>query len=296
MKIVVTGAAGQLGTADRRTLSPRPAREIVPRRPAPTLDLGDAAAVEAFVAARRARRRHQLRRLQRRRRRRGSRRRRAARQCPRGPRARARGAAAAGATFVHYGTDFVFDGLADRPVHRKRTSRRRRASTRCRSCWGSGSRPTCRGITCCASRACSADRTRRSSVDRIADAIRKPASRRACSSIAPSRPSYVQDVADATWHLLESAAPAGLYHCVNTRRDDLVRAGAGDRPACSASSRTSCRCKVADVKMKARRPQYAALSNAKLAARRVSRCPRGRMRCGDTCQLSGDSFRFPAER
>jgi hypothetical protein len=84
----------------------------------------------------------------------------------------ARAAADAGALLVHYGTDFVFDGRSTRPYTEEdepapqsvyasskllgRVVRRRRAAP----------------LRASASRACSAARTARSSVDRIADAIR----------------------------------------------------------------------------------------------------------------------------
>src|SRR5262249_56077789 len=57
---------------------------------------------------------------------------------------------------------------------------------------------------------------RRSSVDRIADAIAAGEPARVFVDRTVS-PSYVRDVADATWRLLETSAPFGLYHCVNSR-------------------------------------------------------------------------------
>jgi dTDP-4-dehydrorhamnose reductase len=77
-------------------------------------------------------------------------------------------------------------------------------------------------------------------------------------------PSYVRDVADATWTLMETAAPSGVYHCVNTGATTWFELAKeigrqlGVEPDLVPV-------KVADVRMKARRPQYAALSNAKLA-------------------------------
>jgi dTDP-4-dehydrorhamnose reductase len=78
-------------------------------------------------------------------------------------------------------------------------------------------------------------------------------------------PSYVVDVAHATRRLLEGQAPHGLYHCVNsgqaTWRDIAERLAAElDRPARLRPVR------VADVSLRAPRPRYCALSNAKLAA------------------------------
>ena len=77
-------------------------------------------------------------------------------------------------------------------------------------------------------------------------------------------PSYIPDVVDATWTLVTGGAPAGVYHCVSTGvttwmalAQELARQ-LGIEPQLVPV-------KVADVVMKARRPQYAALSNGKLA-------------------------------
>ncbi len=59
-------------------------------------------------------------------------------------RALARAASDLGAMFVHYSSDFVFDGTASVPYVEED-----------RSCWGSGSRLRRRTRTCCAWRACS---------------------------------------------------------------------------------------------------------------------------------------------
>src|SRR6186713_292206 len=112
MRIVVTGAAGQLGTAIVQQYRDR--ADVIPAL-RQTLDIGDAAAVDAFLARERpdavincaayndvdgaedhagdALRVNAL-----------------------AVRALARATASVGGIFVHYSTDFVFDGLlADRP-------------------------------------------------------------------------------------------------------------------------------------------------------------------------------------
>ena len=82
-----------------------------------------------------------------------------------------------------------------------------------------------------------------------------------------SRPSFVEDVGDRDrGAAVERGAAPGLYHCVNSGHAtwyDLARDIAAVLGIERASRR---RVRVADVPMRAARPQYCALSNAKLAA------------------------------
>jgi dTDP-4-dehydrorhamnose reductase len=76
-------------------------------------------------------------------------------------------------------------------------------------------------------------------------------------------PTYVVDGARATRQLLESQAPAGLYHCVNSGCCtwlEFARVMAellGVEPKITPV-------RMADVTLRARRPQFCALSNEKL--------------------------------
>ena len=78
-------------------------------------------------------------------------------------------------------------------------------------------------------------------------------------------PTYVFDAARATLALVERQAAPGVYHCVNSGHvtwADFAREAArllGVEPQLKVVS-------VADVQLKAPRPRYCALSNAKLAA------------------------------
>jgi dTDP-4-dehydrorhamnose reductase len=258
MKIVVTGAAGQLGATIAGRFADRAEIVAVTR---PALDIGDAAAVEAFVArhapdvvincaayndvdgaedhAAEALRVNAL-----------------------AVRALARGASSAGSVLVHYGTDFVFDGLANRPYAEEDepAPQSAYALSKLLGEWFAADVPRHYVLRVESLFGGSAGR---SSVDRIAAAIRAGEPSRVFTDRTVT-PSYVLDVADATWRLLESAAPAGLYHCVNTGvttwfalAQEIGRI-LGVEPALVPV-------KVADVAMKARRPQYAALSNEKLA-------------------------------
>lgn len=258
MKIAVTGAAGQLGTAVVESYADR--AEVIPVT-RQSLDLGDGAAVEAFIAhhapdvvincaaynnvdgaedqAAEALRVNAL-----------------------AVRALAAGAARSGAVLVHYGTDFVFDGLADRPYAEddEPSPQSVYALSKLLGEWFAADVPRHYVLRV---ESLFGGRARRSSVDRIADAIRAGEPSRVFTDRTVS-PSYVEDVASATWHLLETGAPSGLYHCVNTGVTTWLELAKEIGRILEVEPVLE-PVKVAEVPMKARRPQYAALSNAKLA-------------------------------
>jgi dTDP-4-dehydrorhamnose reductase len=179
----------------------------------------------------------------------------------------AQAAVTSGATLVHYSTDFVFDGESDRPYVEEDVSRP--CSTYAASKWlgerfalqapGSlvlrveslfGTRPDWQGPL--------------GSLDGMVSRIRAGEEVRAFSDRVVT-PSYMGDVALATRHLVETGAPGGVYHCVNSGQDTW------DRVAGEVARRLGVPARIvpvtlADVKMRAARPRYCALSNAKLAA------------------------------
>ena len=139
-----------------------------------------------------------------------------------GVRSLARAAAGIDATLVHYGTDFVFDGTASEPYGEDdppnpqsvyATSKllgewfaqgARHYVLRVESLFGGGAlAPDADG------------RRLGSSLDRIADALLDGREVRAFTDRVVS-PSYVDDVAAATLALVRRAAPNGLYHCVGS--------------------------------------------------------------------------------
>jgi dTDP-4-dehydrorhamnose reductase len=256
-RLVVTGAAGQLGTAIVRHFSAQAEVVALTRQ---ELDLADGAAVERRLAT----------------------------EAPdvvincaafndvdgaedramdalaanaMAVRSLARGCRALDAVLVHYGTDFVFDGLADRPYTEE-------------------DEPSPQSVYGCAKLlgdwfAADAPRhyvlrveslfggaRRRSSVDKIADALAKGEPSRVFVDRTVT-PSYVDDVSAATRRLIDGGAASGIYHCVNsgvTTWYELAQEIArllGREPNLVPV-------KVADVTLRARRPQYAALSNDKL--------------------------------
>jgi dTDP-4-dehydrorhamnose reductase len=182
-------------------------------------------------------------------------------------RALARAAAEAGATFVHYSTDFVFDGTADRPYTEdiRPAPRSTYAASKLLGEWFALDAPGAfvlrveslfgvpRGW-----------QGRRGTLDSIVAGIEQGRDVRVFTDRTVS-PSYVSDVAAATRHLVRSKAPPGIYHCVNSGTGtwyDVAEEAArllGVTPRLVPIT-------LDQVTTKARRPRFCALSADKLAA------------------------------
>lgn len=182
------------------------------------------------------------------------------------PRVLAEAAEEAGATFVHYSTDFVFDGLASRPYTESDPARPQSVygSSKLLGEWFAAHAPKHYVLRV---ESLFGGTYVRSSIDKIIATILAGEDTRVFVDRIVT-PSYVQDVITATLGLIgggpERGAPYGLYHCVNsgeTTWDELAREIARrlDRTPSLVPV------KVADVRLKAKRPQYCALSNRKLA-------------------------------
>ena len=78
-------------------------------------------------------------------------------------------------------------------------------------------------------------------------------------------PSFVADVTDATAHILRLQPAFGLYHCVNDGHATWLDVGREIARRLSRPDTLLQPVSVREVPMRAPRPQYAALSNAKLA-------------------------------
>jgi len=173
----------------------------------------------------------------------------------------ARAAAAAGAALVHYGTDFVFDGLASSPY--RETDRPNPqsvyASSKLLGEWFAADVPRHYVLRV---ESLFGGPEARSSIDRILEALLAGRPARVFVDRVVS-PTYVEDCAMATEALLARDAPPGLYHCVNaghTSWYELAREvarQAGVEPRLEPVS-------VASVTLKARRPTYCALAIDKL--------------------------------
>jgi dTDP-4-dehydrorhamnose reductase len=174
----------------------------------------------------------------------------------------------AGATLVHYSTDFVFDGRrtsepyteADPPSPRSTY-----ASSKLMGEWFALDAP--RGFVLRVESLFGSPAGwtgRRGTLDAIVGGLEAHREVRVFTDRVVS-PSYTPDIAAATRHLIEHAAPAGLYHCVNDGQatwEQVAREAArllGVEPMLHLTTSDQ-------VSMKAARPTYCALSPRKLAS------------------------------
>ena len=185
-----------------------------------------------------------------------------------GVRALARAALAVGATLVHFSTDFVFDGRAAEPYREDAAPNPQSvyAISKLLGEWFA------RGATHYVFRVESLfggaaqardGQTRGSSLDRMADAMLAGREVRAFVDRTVS-PSYVDDVAEATAMALSASVPHGLYHCVGSGMATWVDIAAELARNLRCESRVV-PVQLRDLTLKAPRPLFCALSNAKLA-------------------------------
>jgi dTDP-4-dehydrorhamnose reductase len=184
-----------------------------------------------------------------------------------GVRALAMAAHTSGATLVHYSTDFVFDGLSSTPYLETdppspqsvyaaskllgewfARDAPRAYVLRVQGLFGStpGGGPP-KGSAAGILTSLRADATARVFVDRTIT------------------PTYLADAARATRQLVESAAPSGLYHCVNSGVTTWMEF-AQEAARLLGIDATLVPVRLAEMKLRATRPVYCALSNEKLRA------------------------------
>ncbi|MBY0493439.1 MAG: NAD(P)-dependent oxidoreductase [Cyanobacteria bacterium] len=174
----------------------------------------------------------------------------------------ARSAAALGAVFMHYSTDFVFSGTAQTPYTETDQPEPRSAYAQSKLIgeWLAADAPKHYVLRV---ESLFGGPRRKSSVDRIVDLVRKgePAPVFVDRVVSPS---FVFDVADASAFILRAQPPPGVYHCVNSGHATWLSVGQ-EIVRCIGSETSLKAISVNDVKLPAPRPQFAALSNAKLA-------------------------------
>jgi dTDP-4-dehydrorhamnose reductase len=175
----------------------------------------------------------------------------------------ARAAATAGAVLVHFSTDFVFDGSASTPYTETDTTAPPNiyGQSKLVGEWMAAGTPRHYVLRV---ESLFGGPAAHSSIDKIVTALRAGQPARVFVDRVVS-PSFVDDVVDATWRLVQATAPYGTYHVVNTgeatwyRVAEEVATVLGVRPTLEGL-------RLADVPMRAPRPKYCALSNARLRA------------------------------
>jgi dTDP-4-dehydrorhamnose reductase len=184
-----------------------------------------------------------------------------------GVRALARAASASGAVLVHYSSDFVFDGTADRPYTEddRPNPRSVYAVSKMLGEWFAGDAPRAYvlRVESLFGRAPNGPPPK-GSVAGILKTMLEGGEPAVFEDRTVS-PTYVLDAAMATRRLVEAGAAPGVYHCVNSGHctwlgfaRELARQ-LGIEPRLKPV-------RMADVQLRAPRPQYCALSNEKLAS------------------------------
>lgn len=178
----------------------------------------------------------------------------------------ARAAADAGATLVHYSTDFVFDGRATEPYTEDVPPAPAGvyAASKLLGEWFAleapgafvlrveslfGSPPGWSG--------------RRGSFDGVVDGLRAGREVKVFTDRVVS-PSYMPDIAAATEHLVNAGAAPGIYHCVNTGHATWAAVAAEAARVLGVTPHLV-PVTMAGMRLTAARPVYCALANDKLA-------------------------------
>ncbi len=174
----------------------------------------------------------------------------------------ARAAREINACFVHYSTDFVFDGEASAPYTEdaQPNPRGMYATSKLIGEWFAAEVP--RHYILRVESLFGGPRAK-STIDRMRQAMLNGEPVRAFVDRTVS-PSYVNDVSDATASLLTTGAAPGLYHCVNSGHTNWMELAREIARVIGRPDATIIATHAADAMLPAPRPLYAALSNDKL--------------------------------
>ena len=179
----------------------------------------------------------------------------------------ARAARDVGAIFVHYGSDFVFDGQSSRPYVEEDAPGPQSVygASKLLGEWLAADAPrhyvlrveSLFGFP-------GSSGTRRGSLGTIVDRIQRsePVPVFVDRTVSPS---FTTDVAVATRRLIVEGAPAGVYHCVNDGAATWLEV-AQEAARVLGADFTPSPLTLEAVTLRARRPRYCALSPARLAA------------------------------
>ena len=183
-----------------------------------------------------------------------------------GVRSLARAAEACGATLVHYSSDFVFDGRATRPYDEtaKPSPGSTYAASKLLGEWFAAAAPRAFVLRVESLFGCVPGwQGRLGTLDSIVAALEQGREVRAFTDRVVS-PSYLEDVAAATRFLVDEAAP-GLYHCVNSGSGTWYDVAQEAARLLHVTPRLR-PVTLDEVVLKATRPRFCALDNSKLAA------------------------------
>jgi dTDP-4-dehydrorhamnose reductase len=179
----------------------------------------------------------------------------------------ARAAAAVDATFVHFSSDFVFDGTAEEPYDERvpPSPRSTYAASKLLGEWFAPDAPRALVLRVASLFGSRRDWSgRRGTVDAIVAGLEQGREVRVFADRVVS-PSYTSDVAAATRYLVETDAAPGLYHCVNAGWGTWYEVAAEAARLLGVTPQLV-PVTMAQAQMQASRPRFCALSNRKLAA------------------------------
>jgi len=169
------------------------------------------------------------------------------------------------AVLVHYGTDFVFDGTATTPYTEsdRPSPRSVYGASKMLGEWFALDVPNAYvlRVESLFGRAPNGPKSK-GSVASILNGLMNGSSPRVFEDRTVS-PTYVPDAARATRELLERGAAPGLYHCVNSGHCTWFEFAAELARQLGVEPKLT-KVKAADVRLRAQRPQFCALSNEKM--------------------------------
>ncbi len=178
----------------------------------------------------------------------------------------ARAARAAGATLVHYSSDFVFDGTATTPMTEDDPPNPRSAyaTSKLLGEWFARDAPRWYVLRVESLFGAVQGTRVKGTVSVMVDAIASGDTPTVIADRTVS-PTSILDAAAATRALLDRHAPFGLYHCVNSGHATWLQFATEAARLLGVAPRFKV-VKFADVRLPAVRPQFCALSNEKLAS------------------------------
>ena len=181
-----------------------------------------------------------------------------------GVRALARAALAQGATLVHFSTDFVFDGQTSTPYTETDPPNPQSvyAASKLLGEWFALDAPRAYVLRVESLFGQPPEGPAKGSAAGILATLKAGGSPKVFEDRTIS-PSYLPDVAQATRYLMESEAPAGLYHCVSSGQCTWLEFALEMARLLGVEPRVT-PVRMADVQLRAARPTFCALSNEKL--------------------------------